>query len=150
MRGAPWIVMTLAGVKDPNAISHRDALENRAVLGVVLVFCLVEAAWSWSAVLRHSWVPREPVSSPFGLIHILAYAFSSFVAASLAYRSSSASGRVVFGAIAGGFSLFGVEAAARLPPAGILAASVAHSLLWSAAGLIGLVLFLRRARHWNG
>jgi hypothetical protein len=91
---------------------------------LVLIFCLVEAVWSWASIRGGS--HRED------LVDIVFFAFVIFVAVSIAYRSPFWADRVVFGAIAGAFALSLVRFASLMPVM-MLAVDIGHALMWTIA-----------------
>jgi len=110
-------------------------LNHRATLALVSLFCLIESVWSWASITRGA-RHRED------LINILFLVFVIFITGSIACRSSLWADRVVFGAIAGAFALIVVRAAS-LTPAAMFAVNVAHSFMWTIAGLVSLIVLAR-------
>ena len=107
-------------------------LTNRTVLGLVTIFCFIEAVWSWTDLIRG--VRHRP-----DLITALFSSFVILIAVSIAYRSSFWADRITFGIIA----CVGVVIVLRAAPwtsATYVALDVTKSCLWSGAALINLIV----------
>jgi hypothetical protein len=117
--------------------SRRGLLNSRAACVLVLIFCAIEAVWSWASISgsRH----HE------ALIDILFFGFVIFIAISIAYRSSFWADRVAFAAVAGAFAFIVVRAAPLTTP-WILALDAAHASMWTIAAVVSLIALARGSR----
>ena len=110
-------------------------LNNRMACALVSLFCLVESVWSWASIARGIRHRADPMTALF-------YIFLIFIAVSIAYKSSFWADRVLFCALAGVGALVVVRAAS-LTPAAMFAVNVAHSFMWTIAGLVSLIVLAR-------
>lgn len=117
--------------------SRQGLLNRRAACVLVLIFCVIEAVWSWASITK--------ISHRESLIEIVFVAFVIFIAVSIAYRSPLWVDRVAFGAIAGAFALVIVRAA-PLASTSILAVGAAHAAMWTVAAITSLIALTRGAR----
>ena len=107
-------------------------LTNRTAVGLVTIFCFIEAVWSWSDLIRGVRHRPDLITTLFSCVVIL-------VAVSIAYGSPFWADRLTFGIIA----CVGVVIVLRATPwtsATIVALDVTKSCLWSGAVLINLVV----------
>lgn len=108
-------------------------LYNRKALVLVTLFCLVETVWSWVSITKGARQHDNLIVAPFALC-------LTFIAASIAYRTSFWADRVIFGAIAGGFALIAARAASPTLAA-MLVVDFAHALMWTSAAIVSLIAF---------
>jgi len=113
-------------------------LNKRPALALVTLFCLVEAIWSWTYIIKGVRHRPEIIVALFSAILV-------FILLSIAYRSSHFQDRIILGAIAA----VGVVIAVRalpLPATAMLALDLAKSCLWSITALVSLVILVRGFR----
>ena len=110
-------------------------LNRRPALVLVTLFCLIEAAWSWTCVVRGCRHGPDLILALFSLV-------LTFIAVSIAYRSSFRADRIIFGTIAVVGALISVRAA-PLTPTVMLAVDVAKSCMWSFSALVSLIILVR-------
>lgn len=108
-------------------------LRNRMACVLGLIFCTVEAVWSWASV--RSGLHRE------GLFDIAFLGFVIFLTASISFRSPLWVDRVVFGAISVAFAL-GLAKFAFFAPGVNFAINSGHALMWTIAAA-GCLMALR-------
>jgi hypothetical protein len=113
-------------------------LDKRRVLALVTLFCLIETVWSWAEIARDSRHREDLITALFSLV-------LTFIAISIAYRSSFWADRVVFGALAGVGALIAVRAVS-LPPTAMFAVDVAYAFMWTIAGVVSLIVLARGFR----
>lgn len=113
-------------------------LSRRRELMLVTLSCVIFAIWSWANIIRG--IPHR-----VDLITALFSLTLSFIAFSIAFKSSFWADRIIIVMIAIVFALNSVRAA-PLTPTATLAADVIKSSLWSFSALFGFAILVSQLR----
>jgi len=117
------------------SLPHRILNKRPALVLLFTLFSLIEAVWSWTNIIRGSRHHTDLITALFSL-------FLTFIAASIACRSSLGADRIIFGTIAVVGALISVRAA-PLAPMSMLAVDVVKSSMWSFSALVSLIILVR-------
>jgi CHASE1-domain containing sensor protein len=109
-------------------------LNGRLAFMLFTLFCLIEAVWSWSNIVKGFPHRTDLTTALFSLL-------LSFFAVSIAVRSPSRTHRFIFGTLAVVGALISASAA-PLTPTAMLAVEVAKSGMWSFSALVGLAILV--------
>lgn len=114
---------------------NQALLENRTAQVLVLALCSIESVWSWASISRGA-QHKESIT------YVFLYALVTFVAVSIAHRSSSLADRIVFGAIGGAFALLVIRNI-PLTSNALLAINTAYAVMWTIAAVVTAVVLAR-------
>lgn len=109
-------------------------LENQKICVLVSLYCAISTVWSWALTVRRSRHPLELFS-----VDTLFFTIWAFILVLIAYKSTFWADRVVSGALAGVLALAAARALVFTPSA-LFAIDVAHSLMWTVAALVCLIV----------
>jgi hypothetical protein len=118
----------------------RGVLQNRTAVVLVLLALSFITVQSWLRITRPSPFPRDPVEL-FGL------AFSIFITACIAFRSSFAWDRTVFGVALIALVMAGITGVFSLAPSVMFAFAAAKAIMWTTAAVASAVVLVRGLRH---
>jgi hypothetical protein len=124
------------GKVDPaTGVTKRIAmLENRKICVLVSIYCAISTVWSWALSVRRSRHPLDLFS-----LETLVFTIWVFILTSIAYRSAFWTDRVVSAALAGVLAL-AVARTLVFTPSAMFAIDVAHSLMWTIASVVCLIV----------